>query len=299
MKSNKLQHFISIDNNLANCKIKIQLADECKNAHQDFSITGYFWEIGKVRNDRNMICGGCCHDEILKVRPDLKQFIDLHLCDFNGVPMYAEANGFYHLINGFERLNGKTQKEYFCDYYRVTLEQYDILIEVKEEAFYGYLLHELGIVENWKLEAIEAIKRLESITGTEFLNDSIKSHLKYTTEQIAEFKQKAKQGFYSKEKQDERHNNKIVEQKAKKLSDLKEAFYRKQAEAKQDFELNKIGIELFLTTSNFIFYQHRNEVVFNWQKNIYDKNWNKAEFDLFVSAAKKINILKNIDYKLN
>jgi len=40
---------------------------------------------------------GCLHEEILQYRADLKMFVDLHLSNLNGIPMHAEANGWYWL----------------------------------------------------------------------------------------------------------------------------------------------------------------------------------------------------------
>jgi hypothetical protein len=89
--------------------IKIRLNDECKNGHQDFSITGTTYRLfekgdrkdgdWKVFNGKNYTfdSGGCIHETILKVKPELKIFVDLHLCDYKGIPMHAVANGFYHL----------------------------------------------------------------------------------------------------------------------------------------------------------------------------------------------------------
>ena len=43
--------------------------------------------------------GGCMHDLILAVRPDLKPFVDLHLSSIDGIPMHALANG-EHWLSG-------------------------------------------------------------------------------------------------------------------------------------------------------------------------------------------------------
>ena len=77
--------------------IKIRLDDECENGHQDFSITGDIYQKGKPKTDRYFLSGGCIHEEILKVRPDLKIFVNLHLSDYDGVPMHPTANMIYFL----------------------------------------------------------------------------------------------------------------------------------------------------------------------------------------------------------
>ena len=119
--------------------VKIRLNDQCKNGHQDFSITGDIYKAGKPRTDSNHISGGCIHGKIAKYFPEFKQFISLHLCDWNGIPMYAVENGFYHLETGFNS-TPKTDpkfKNQFCEYYRVTPQQYDILNECKNKIQYA------------------------------------------------------------------------------------------------------------------------------------------------------------------
>ena len=124
MKTNNLIHKaqkskIDYFGTKADIIVKISLNDECKNGHQDFAITADIYKAG-YRSDRYFLAGGCCHDDIIKYFPEFKIFIDLHLCDFEGSPMYPSANGFYHLKNGFNNTtiqNPSFKKEY-CDYYK-------------------------------------------------------------------------------------------------------------------------------------------------------------------------------------
>ena len=94
--TNSIKHVINVNNKKHNYKIDIRLNDECRNGHEDFSLTATFWLPNNIRMDRNLIAGGCCHEEILKVRPDLKIFEQLHLCDFRGYKMAYVENAFYH-----------------------------------------------------------------------------------------------------------------------------------------------------------------------------------------------------------
>lgn len=65
------------------------------NADSYFTVTAWF--DGYDRDHHKQEFGGACHEEILAVRPSLKPFVALHLADSNGVPMHAEANGWYWL----------------------------------------------------------------------------------------------------------------------------------------------------------------------------------------------------------
>ena len=108
--------------------VTIRLNDECKNGHQDFAITGDIYK-GQNKADRNHIAGGCIHEEILKHFPQFAPFVLLHLCDYKGIPAHPTANGFYHLTNGFNKtpINSPKFKAEFCEYYRISAPQFDVL----------------------------------------------------------------------------------------------------------------------------------------------------------------------------
>ncbi|MDH6354709.1 hypothetical protein M2132_001038 [Dysgonomonas sp. PH5-45] len=159
--------------------VKIRLNDECKNGHQDFAITADIYE-KKGNGQYYHSCGGCCHDEILKYFPKFKIFVDLHLSDYSGAPMYATENGYYWFTQ-----DRKTALEYL----RITDEEYDNiqgyiaqknngLIETQfNKVYFGEALQHFGIVDRWRKEAKEAISQLELLTETKFINDSRRSSL--------------------------------------------------------------------------------------------------------------------------
>ncbi len=72
----------------------IRLDDSCKNGHNDFSITGHLFEKSEKGRFKLSACG-CLHDLIVKYFPEFQIFVDLHLSDDNGVPMYPIANNPY------------------------------------------------------------------------------------------------------------------------------------------------------------------------------------------------------------
>ena len=282
-QSNSLIHTIDTNNSEVNMRIKIRLNDKFKNGHQDFSITAIFWEVGKARNDHNMIGGGCCHDEILKHRPDLQIFVNLHLCDFTGCPMYAVENGFYHLTNGLNNTkpNDAKFKPEFCRYYRITAEQFDVLAQSENKLRYAINLQKLGILLQWMDEARQAILLLEHLTGKKFLIDSVKTqYTAPTAEQIADEQTKEKEGYYL--------PSKIQERKDKALQDAKNAEYSKLiaerdkeiAKANREYEVKKAVLDGGLSLDNFIYYSHSNEGCFNWLN--YGKKVTEQQFSDFV-----------------
>lgn len=302
VKSNDLRHKIDINNNKANAQIKIRLNDECKNGHQDFSVTATIWEIGKTRSDRNMISGGCCHDEILKLRPDLKIFIDLHLCDFNGAPMYTEANGYYHLTIGFN--NTKPQdagfKAKFCEYYRITPEQFEVLKTSESETRFKYNLEKLGIINQWKAEAQKAIKAMEDLTGKEFLNDSKRSqYTPLTEEEIATEEHRQLEGYYTAQNIQARKSEKLAEQIAKIKSDLVKDKDEVIKSALSEYNVKIAILEAGISLNNFIYYKHSNEAVFNWKS--YEPKITEAELNTLIEFVKNGNyeLPKNIVFKLD
>lgn len=187
------------DKNGNQWEIKIRLDDECKNGHQDFSITGTCWGKGKAKTDRNMILAGACGDTIAKLFPEYAIFNRLHLCDYRGIPMHCTANGFYHLRKGFNsQSTGEDFIAEYCKYYRVTREQFLELNKAETETRFAILLERLGVFQQWENEANEAIKLLEEMTVEEFVNTSIRTnYYRPTDEQISQEEERQKNGYYS------------------------------------------------------------------------------------------------------
>ncbi len=74
----------------ARLTVQVRFDDKCKNGHNTFSITG---EIrGKYERD---IAGGCLHDDIAQVFPELAPLIKWHLVSTDG-PMHYIANTLFH-----------------------------------------------------------------------------------------------------------------------------------------------------------------------------------------------------------
>lgn len=88
-----------------------------------WSITGILQQ--KKGNGRFYDIGhGCIHEEILKASPKLKMFVDLHLCDWRGTPLYPVETGYYFL-----QKDKKQAKEYL----RVTDEELEFLAKCEDK----------------------------------------------------------------------------------------------------------------------------------------------------------------------
>lgn len=286
-KSNNLRHSFTKIVGKEKTVVKIRLNDECKNGHQDFSITcdiyekrsnGQFYDVG----------GGAAHEHILKLFPELKQFVDLHLSDAKGVPMYAVENGFYHLKNGFNNIPiySPEFKNEFCDYYRITPEQFDELATSETKEIYALKLDALKILEQWKKQADAAIKQLETWTGKEFLNDSVKSNFNgLTTEKRQQIEQQIKEGYFTPEKIQERTETAQIAAKEKEYKKIEEKQDKEINDAKREYEVKKAVLDAGLNLDNFIFYKHSNTGCFNWKD--YGTKITKEQFNEFI---KNVNI---------
>lgn len=285
--SNSLRHSISVNDSTANILIKIRLDDECKNGHQDFSITATIWEIGKARTERNCIAGGCCHEDILEVRPDLRLFVDLHLADYTGVPMYAVENGIYHMKNQYfseyRKITPEEFKAEFCEYYRITPAQYDELKTCKNVLRYAIKLQRLGVLEQWKKEADKAIAMLEEWTGQKFLIDSTKSNFKeWTVEEEQAEDEREKSGYYTPEKIAEREEEARKIDAAKKYKEIEEERDKEIEKAQLEYKVKKAVLDAGLSLKNFIFYDHSKIGAFNWKN--FDGRTSPEEFEQFIAS---------------
>lgn len=76
-------------------QVEIRFDDNCKNGHESFAITANVWTAESRRQRDDIAAGGCMHDDIAKVFPELAPFIRWHLFDARG-PMHYVANTVYH-----------------------------------------------------------------------------------------------------------------------------------------------------------------------------------------------------------
>lgn len=272
--------------------VRISLGDYCKNGVCDWGITADIYE--KRRNGRFVrYASGCCHEEILKRFPEFKTFIDLHLCNHYGQPMYPVENGVYHLVN--------SDKEKAINYLRITETEYDILRDsVEDKEYFKYLLYTLGIVDRWKQESLKAIKQLESLTGNTWENlynsENEKLALRLTDNERTLIENRIKDGYYTREAIQERQDQKKREEYEKKRNEII-ADYEKDIQKAENKKLVMLAIlDAGISLKNAIYYNHSNELAFNW--NDYETKITQEQFDEFVKTVDKTKLPENITFKL-
>jgi len=290
--TNDLRHSILAHDEQGNpIYIKIRLNDECKNGHQDFSITGDIYQKDKPKTDRYFISGGCIHEEILKAKPELKIFVDLHLCDYKGIPMHASANGFYHLRNGFNKTKPEDSgfRAKYCEYYRISPIQFDALNECHNELQFSLQLQNLGILAQWEQQANKAIKLLEEMTGKQFLVDSKRTqYVAPTPEAIAEEEERQRTGYYTPEAAKQREFDKRDKLLAKLRAELDKQIAKHTLEYEVKTQVLIIGGEKAL--KNCIFYDSSKTLTFNWLSYdlISDELYNKIASEITLPEGCKI-----------
>lgn len=183
----------------------IKLHDECKNGTCSWSITGTLQQ--KKGNGRFYDIGhGCIHEAF----PKLKMFVDLHLCDWRGTPLYPVENGYYFL---------QEDKKQAKEYLRVTDEEMEILSKCDNKEYFKYQLFALSIVERWQEESRKAIQALEELTGDVWVNpykESEERHrLVLSDEEREEIEGKILSGYYTESAIQERQEAKTKEKDVK------------------------------------------------------------------------------------
>lgn len=248
----------------------IKLHDECKNGTCSWSITGILQQ--KKGNGRFYDIGhGCIHEEILKASPKLKMFVDLHLCDWRGTPLYPVENGYYFLQKDKKQAKG---------YLRVTDEEMEILSKCDNKEYFKYQLFALGIVERWQEESRKAIQALEELTGDVWVNPYKESEERHrfvlSDEEREEMEGKILSGYYTESAIQER-------QEAKRIAEIEKR--KNEVIKEKDVKLAILGAGLL--SDNYLYSVEDNNVVFNYYR-YHDK----------VTEEEYNNMLKNIDYSL-
>ncbi len=289
---NQLKHKLVKTKNGVTYHITIKLADECKNGHNDFSITANAYEAGKPTTDRYMVGGGAMGDTLAKLFPELSIFNDLHLCDVNGAPMYAIENGFYFIQN---------EQKHIKSHFRVNDKEAEILKTAEDRQILAFMLKNMGIIERWKKDALKAIEILETLTGEKFEDNSVKIQTIYLdVVKENELKQRIEKGFYSPEQIEERKTVLINEEKNKQFEEIENDLNKAIDKAKNEYLVLKAVLLAGLSIKNFIYYHHSNEGAFNWNTSAYNKAITEAEFLRFLDYIKleKLELPKNITFKL-
>jgi hypothetical protein len=299
-KSIDLKHKIIVTGLTEKLIISIRLNDECKNGHADFAITADGYE--KRRNNIWADSfGGCCHEEILKKRPNLKIFVDLHLSDSNGCPMYAIENGFCHLWD--KTKTSEERKKIVMEYLRVNEQEYNILSQAKEKDYFHYLIDKLELPKKWKQEAKEAIIILEEMTGQKW-DDNYKwersQYSPLSEEKQKEIEQKIKNGYYSdiaiKQREEQKRKLNIQQQIKEIQKELEADIQKVKIEANIKIWLiekieqirekrRKKNLDFLMTEKNSIYYNHTNELAFNWLS--YEHKITQEDFKIFCNSIKE------------
>jgi hypothetical protein len=259
----------------------IKLHDECKNGTCSWSITGILQQ--KKGNGRFYDIGhGCIHEEILKASPKLKMFVDLHLCDWRGTPLYPVENGYYFL-----QKDKKQAKEYL----RVTDEEMEILSKCDNKQYFKYQLFALGIVERWQAESKKAIQVLEELTGDVWINPYKESEERHrfvlSDEEREEMEGKILSGYYTESAIQERKEAERIAKIEKRKNEVIKTFEKRTNKATKEKDVKLAILGAGLLSDNYLYSVEDNNVVFNYYR-YHDK----------VTEEEYNNMLKNIDYSL-
>jgi len=283
MESHSLEYTTSRTIGDMKVDVKIRLNDECHNGHADFAITGTVYE--KTSYDTwRWSQAGCCHEAIHRFFPQFKLFIDLHLCDAIGAPMYAIGNGFYHLR--------ESSREIVMSYLRISEQEYDLIkAYAYDELYLKYLLYHHGIVERWKQEAKMAIAQLEALCRQTFRDGSIRYQIDPLTEDERTLVEgRIAEGYYTKAAIAQRKREAARAARKKEIERLQRR--ARAAKRKIDREL-QVKLNLFklgAPLESFIYYDHSNEVAFNWTHRTYEHE--RMSEDQYNALMKKIDIKK-------
>lgn len=225
---------------------------------------------------------------ILKRFPQFKMFVDLHLSNHYGAPMYPVENGFYHITN--------SSKETAINYLRITETEYNLLYQAEDKQYFKYLLYTLGIVERWKRESNEALKKLEELTGQTWENPYKPENERFTLKLTETITNRINDGYYRPEAVQARKDEEKRKAYEKKRAEIINNCEKKQEKAENEKRVMLAVLDAGLSVSNVIYYDHSNELVFNWRD--HETKVTENDFNKFVSSVNRSLLPVGITFKM-
>jgi hypothetical protein len=275
--TDNLKYTLDMNTETVNIIAKIRLNDECGNGHEDFSLTGSVYEVGKGRSDRSVIVSGACGRRLAKLVPKLQIFADLHLSDADGVPMHAVANGFYWL---------KENPKFFRSHMRINKEETKQFQNAENKIHFYVLLENSGLLDKWKRQADQAIRQLEDYTGEKFKSTAVRSNLrKPDPATVQKAMARLATGYYSDENLEKRAVEKAKRDKVNLLKELNNDASEEIARIEKGLQVKLYLVENDIPIDNFIYYDHSNEGAFNWRTSRWVKEFSQDEFDAFMKMV--------------
>lgn len=158
----------------------------------------------------------------------------------------------------------------------------------------------LGIVERWKRESNEAIKKLEELTGQIWENpykpENERFTLKLTDEERTTITNRINDGYYRPEAVQARKDEEKRKAYEKKRAEIINNCEKKQEKAENEKRVMLAVLDAGLSVSNVIYYDHSNELVFNWKD--YETKVTENDFNKFVSSVNRSLLPVGITFKM-
>ena len=236
----------------------IKLDDGCKNGYLTFSFTGSI-KIKKNNGRYYDYISGAIGDIISHFKPELSMFEKLYLCNHLGQPMYID-NIRYHINEG------KTDREISEIYNISDIKAIEILRNASDnkDLFY-YLVFRLGVAENWGNLAGEAIQEIEKRRNSKLkIEGKDRVYKQFPKEDCEVLENLYQSGYASNVQKELRDKARKEDQRQKELKEIEDERNKAIAKAQKEYEIKKAVISFGISWDNVIFYDHRNEVHFNF-----------------------------------
>ena len=236
----------------------IKLDDGCKNGYLTFSFTGSI-KIKKNNGRYYDYISGAIGDIISHFKPELSMFEKLYLCNHLGQPMYID-NIRYHINEG------KTDREISEIYNISDIKAIEILRNASDnkDLFY-YLVFRLGVAENWGNLANEAIREIEKRRNSKLkIEGKDRVYKQFPKEDCEVLENLYQSGYASNVQKELRDKARKEDQRQKELKEIEDERNKAIAKAQKEYEIKKAVISFGISWDNVIFYDHRNEVHFNF-----------------------------------